>query len=134
MSKLPLYINISCLLLCSNKNRATIIIYYYVSIISGIDVDCCSTHPAITEIEKNIFRVNLALVNLVIDWRTYNLSHHDWARIFSLPENIISFDKDFTLLLRNVKLCRKKTFLTKCERDNLKHSKLYFSSWRKILC
>ena len=40
--------------LCSNENRAAVIIYYHMSIPSGIDLDHCSMHPAITKIENNI--------------------------------------------------------------------------------
>ena len=34
--------------------RASVIIYYHMSIPSGIDLDHCSMHPTITEIEKTI--------------------------------------------------------------------------------
>ena len=40
--------------LCWNENRAAVIMYYPMSIPSGIDLDLCSTHPAISEIEKTI--------------------------------------------------------------------------------
>ena len=40
--------------LCFNKNRAAMIIYYHMSIPSGIYLDGCSIHPTITEIEKTI--------------------------------------------------------------------------------
>ena len=38
--------------LCSNDNRAAVIIYYHVEVPSGIDLDRWSTHPTIKEIEK----------------------------------------------------------------------------------
>ena len=40
--------------LCSNENKAAMIIYYYMSVPSRINLDHCSMHPAITEIKKTI--------------------------------------------------------------------------------
>ena len=49
--------------LCSNENRAAVIIYCHMSIIYGVDLDRCSIHPAITKIEKQ-FQCNGGGVNL----------------------------------------------------------------------
>ena len=52
LSKLPLYCEHQLSTLCSNENREALIVYSHLSIPSGINLDCCSTHPAITKIEK----------------------------------------------------------------------------------
>ena len=66
-----------------NKNRAAVIIYYNMSIPSGFDLDCCSMHPSIMDMEKNVSVWHLKPcpwdLNLVIDWHTYNLSHKKFA-------------------------------------------------------
>ena len=43
--------------MCYNENRAPGIFYCHKSIPTGIDLDHCSTHPAIMKIEKNNFSV-----------------------------------------------------------------------------
>ena len=85
LSKLSLYINISCLLCVRMRTEQQ----WLFIIPSGIDLDPCSMHLAITEIEKNQFQCNGCLNlrpchwdhNLVIDWHTNNLSHHSLADI-----------------------------------------------------
>ena len=73
----------------SKENRAVVIIYYHISIPSGINLDCCSMHPTIMEIDKKKqFQCNGGLnlcpcpwdINLVIYWLTDNLSYQGWAK------------------------------------------------------
>ena len=45
-------LHLSTTTMCSNENRAALIIYYLMLIPSDIDLDHCSTHHAITEIGK----------------------------------------------------------------------------------
>ena len=40
--------------LCNNEKRAALFIYYHMSITSKIDLDGCSMHPTITDIETTI--------------------------------------------------------------------------------
>ena len=44
--------------LCSNENKKTVIMYYHMSIPSGINLDCCSTHPTTMKIETTILVLN----------------------------------------------------------------------------
>ena len=87
LSKLSLHFEHLLFTVCLNENRAAVIIYYRVSIPSGINLDHCSKHPAIRKIEKqNNFSLkgneglNLQTcpcnLNLVADGHTNNLSHH----------------------------------------------------------
>ena len=89
--------------LCLNKNRAAIIIYYHVSVPLGIDLDHCSTHPAITEIEKQ-YQCNGGLnpqpcpwdLNLVIEWHT---SNHSWAKLVNIKVKLILVTIPYSTLL-----------------------------------
>ena len=93
----------------SNENRAVVIIYYHMSIPSGIDLDRCSTHPAITEIEKNYFSLTRGL-NLDLPLRfqlsdllnTYNLSHMAWLRLF-MSQHVLFFYFLFNQCCLNLK-------------------------------
>ena len=72
-----------------NENKASQVIFYQMSIPSGIDLDHCSTHPTITENKKKQFQGNWGLnlppcpwdLSLAIDWHTNNLSHHGRASL-----------------------------------------------------
>ena len=93
--------------LCSTEKRAAGIIYYRLSIPSGINLDCWSMHPAITKMEKNNSSVtgNLNLrpcpwnLNSVIDCHTSNLRQHSWAKNqatdFEIHLNLCIFPKHF---------------------------------------
>ena len=76
------------------ENRAAMIIYYRLSIPSGIELDQYSMHPPIMVMEKQ-FQFNKVLnpwpcpwdLNLVIDWHINNLSYHCWV-IFNQPVDL----------------------------------------------
>ena len=101
--------------LCLNENRAAMIIYYYMSIPSGINLDLCWMHPEITEIEKTIsvFMGGLNLqpcpwnINLVIYWYANNLSHQGVTIQLGLLGITLSWVTYFGSLLSSYKTEKK---------------------------